>query len=890
VPAKANGRYGATPAKKPRRASKAAIGVCHLAPVFTITRPMTSDRRIVFVTTEIYPETQGGAGIVVDALARHLAASRPVLVVLGTPDPVEVMDRDGVEVEVVLIPPIGFLERSQTMAEEVARLIRPGDRIEVQDFEGLGYSILVNRVGIGLQDNPITVRFHGPYDLLRDGMETDPGDWWLPAAMERGVFRMADQVLIPATGHRETLSGRYGLDPERIVMSPPQIPPMEGEVASGPQISATPVFAALGRLGEIKGSQDLVRAALVLLDGGLELRVRFVGADGWSTTAGSPMTEWLISQIPDRHRPAFEFPGPHPREHISDALHNVTAVVVTSRFESFCLAAHEARRLGLPVVVPNLPAFEGLFTEETGALVYDGTVQGLAASMLRLIQEEGLARSLAGRPLPQPGDTWDAYRTDPAPRHPRSQAGLATAASIDVEKSAPLPPSRSSPTLRQVYRYLPGPVARVAARLAPQGVKDRLRERASYPEEQARLAKEVRLREVARRIASDEFEELESPDITVVIPVHNNFEYLEEALASVYEQTHPSWEIVVVDDGSTDPAAVAFLDTLDRPRLRMVRQGNTGLPGARNAAMKLARGEFLIPLDSDDELGPEYMSRLLAALRQEPDAGFAHCLARLHGDIDAVWIPRPFNPYWQLIENAVVGCVLMRASAWESVGGYDETMTSGNEDWEMWLRLTKAGWGQVRLEEPLFLYRRHGVSMSVATESRFEEGRRMVRDRNPDLYEREALQTTRHAWYPLLTIVGSSNPLPENAELVPTPDGLADTWGKYVVDLRGVEGQTSWSTLVALADMLEADPRAAVARTIGDPPLSMIRRWSLHDPDAEPSNEVTLDDPSTGPPSLTAGSMPRPGWVVPESAGSSDIPVQRQRPEESAALPDPGRW
>ncbi|MGH8951637.1 MAG: glycosyltransferase family 2 protein, partial [Acidimicrobiia bacterium] len=336
-------------------------------------------------------------------------------------------------------------------------------------------------------------------------------------------------------------------------------------------------------------------------------------------------------------------------------------------------------------------------------------------------------------------------------------------------------------------------MARVAARLAPQGVKDRLRAQASWPEEQARLLRERRLGDVERRLAAGEFPELEAPDVTVVIPVHDNVDYLEEALASVYEQSHGSWEIVVVDDGSTDPDAVSLLDSLDRPRLRVIRQANVGLPGARNAGMKLARGEFLIPLDSDDELGPEYMTKLLTAMRSRPDAGFAHCLARLHGDIDAVWIPRPFNPYWQLIENAVVGCVLLRATAWEAVGGYDETMTSGNEDWEMWLRLTGAGWGQVRVEEPLFLYRKHGVSMSVTTEARFEQGRRMVRDRNQQLYEKEALKATRRDWYPLLTIVGSSNPLPEDAELVPALDGLSDTWGKYVIDLRGVEKQTSFS-------------------------------------------------------------------------------------------------
>ena len=131
----------------------------------------------------------------------------------------------------MLVPPTGFMERSETTARAVAGLIRPGDRIEVQDFEGLGYSLLVDRVSLGLENTPITVRFHGPYDLLREAMETTPDDWWLPAAMERGVFSMADQVLIPVPGHRQAMLDRYGVTPDRLMVSPPPIPPLDGETA-----------------------------------------------------------------------------------------------------------------------------------------------------------------------------------------------------------------------------------------------------------------------------------------------------------------------------------------------------------------------------------------------------------------------------------------------------------------------------------------------------------------------------------------------------------------------------------------------------------------------------------------------------------------------------------
>ena len=69
----------------------------------------------------------------------------------------------------MLIPPTGFMERSETTARRWPVLIRPGDRIEVQDFEGLGYSLLLDRVRSGLESTPVTVRFHGPYDLTPGG-------------------------------------------------------------------------------------------------------------------------------------------------------------------------------------------------------------------------------------------------------------------------------------------------------------------------------------------------------------------------------------------------------------------------------------------------------------------------------------------------------------------------------------------------------------------------------------------------------------------------------------------------------------------------------------------------------------------------------------------------
>ena len=843
-------------------------------------------RRMVFVTTELHPETPGGAGVVVDALARELGGDRECTVVLLSSEPVEPIDRPGVRVVTAAIPESGFLERSEAAAEAVARFAGSDDRIEVQDFEGIGFSLLAHRSELGLESAAITVRFHGPYDQLSQAMDTTPLDWAVPSAMEREVFRMADAVLIPADGHRSGLVSDYGVEPERILLTPPPIPELNGSVRP----SGDPAtFAIIGRLGEMKGSPDMVTAALSLLDQDLDLKVRFIGGDGWSPTAGTTMMDWLTSMVPVRHRDSFEFVGHVPRDHLPQTLSGVTAVVVPSRFESFCLVAHEARRLGLPVVVPDLAAFSDLFDETTGALVYDGSVEGLASSLERLITDPGLAGSLGAAPPPTPTDTWAAYTTDPEPRHPRSQAGLATAATQRVEKVASetiSSPSRT--TLDRLYRLMPVSLAKAAARLTPRSVKERLGTGVGWAGEEARRNQERRLKAIDSQIEAGEFDELAQPDVSVVIPVFNDVQYLEETLASVYEQTHPSWEIVVVDDGSSDPDALRFLDALDRPRLRLIRQENKGLPGARNTGMAQARGQFLVPLDSDDELEPEFMARMLATLEEQPHAAYAHCYARLYHDIDAIWIPRPFNPYWQLLGNGVVGCVLLRKEAWAEVGGYDETMTRGNEDWELWLRLMAAGWEQAQVPEVLFRYRKHGVSMSVVTEGQFEEGRRMVRNRHPELYA--AISATKSRWYPLMTIVGKPEEFPPgDSEIVDTLESALEAWGKYVVDVREAP-DVSAQTLVDLADRLEANPTAGTARTSGSPPLVMSRRWNLHDPEAPSGGEEVLESDQKGSGPGTDHIVPREGWVVPEVLDGDIAPIQRQRPEEAGHIVDPEQW
>ena len=314
-----------------------------------------------------------------------------------------------------------------------------------------------------------------------------------------------------------------------------------------------------------------------------------------------------------------------------------------------------------------------------------------------------------------------------------------------------------------------------------------------------------------------------------------------DAIMSVFEQTHQSFEIIVIDDGSTDAATTELLNQLDTPGTRVIHQENQGLPGARNTGIEAALGEFVVPLDADDELNPTYLETLLLALRSNPQAAFAHCWAELYGDVEYVWATRPFNLAWMLIENSVVGCAMIRTSALTEVGLYDTTMASGNEDWELWIRLTAHGWDNEQVRESLFRYRKHGHTMSVDTESAFEEGRAVVLSKSGLDPVQVALE---HA--PVLAYIGTEGPRPDGVtEIVATTDvaeGVRSSRAKFVSATHAQPEDYRRAV-----ETLEADPSLANA-TIGA--ATVWRRWALLDRDAghhrqrseDPLARVMLED------------------------------------------------
>ncbi len=203
------------------------------------------------------------------------------------------------------------------------------------------------------------------------------------------------------------------------------------------------------------------------------------------------------------------------------------------------------------------------------------------------------------------------------------------------------------------------------------------------------------------------------PKVSVIVPCYNLGAYLDEAVESVLGQTFQDFEIVIVNDGSTDPETNQLLVNYRRPKTRVVQSDNRGLPAARNLAIAHSFGAYLCALDADDRLAPTFLERTTRILDEDRSVAFVSCWLRTFGTEDWVWKQDRCDLATLLGECTVATPSLVRREAVREVGGYDEKMiVQGYEDWDLWISLAEQGFLGVIVPEVLFYYRRRHGSMS----------------------------------------------------------------------------------------------------------------------------------------------------------------------------------
>jgi glycosyltransferase involved in cell wall biosynthesis len=204
--------------------------------------------------------------------------------------------------------------------------------------------------------------------------------------------------------------------------------------------------------------------------------------------------------------------------------------------------------------------------------------------------------------------------------------------------------------------------------------------------------------------------------VSIVIPCFNDGKYLREAVQSA--ERHPdrnAYEILIVNDGSSDALTLDILGGLESEGHRIINQANRGLSAARNAGIKAARGAYILPLDSDNRIRPDYISEGVRVLKSNPRVGVVYGDSEYFGDKTGI-NHVPLFSLGRLIQgNFIDACALYRRTVWEDVGGYDEDMRLGWEDWEFWLRIALKNWGFFHIDGVLFDYRVRGGSLVSTT-------------------------------------------------------------------------------------------------------------------------------------------------------------------------------
>lgn len=658
--------------------------------------------RLCLISREVRPFVGGGIATYIAEMASALVAAGHEVHVLTAPQ--DDLQRRGAEAmpgvtfHAVRVDqgkaalPGAFYAEATRYAFAVLEALRPlherlkFDVIEFPEYRAEGYWCLRAKRTLGdFGDALLCVRLHSPHYLCLEvdrqhigGLEhahiehmekssVAEADLVLAASramMDRMMEDVGDAMPAAAVVPREIvrLPMDFGALERTLGHSPSQREGAEGRASSSSLSSSALSPAAtilyFGRLQVCKGAQDLVQASLRAFARGLDARVIFIGGDTHTGPFGRSMREYLERKSAGedaRFQARFEFVGPRQRHELGEAIRGATMCVFPSLWESYSYACVEAMALGAPVIVSDAGSLSEIVEHEVSGIVYPaGDVAALERAIMGLAGDAGLRARLGEQAK--------------ARAHALSEAG-GVVASLEraIERARPLAAERACRA-------------------------HEVTSRAANPRATAATASS------------------HAPPVTVIIPYYNLARTLPDTLDSLRRQTFRDFDTIIIDDGSTDPASVAYLQELRRQGVRVLRKSNGGLGSARNLGFQEARSEFVVPLDADDVAHPQFVEKLYKAIRHDDGLAAVSCMFESFyenpGEGVSGYAPLAIDPDLLLYHNIAgpgAASILHRDTVL-SVGGYDEWLTSF-EDWDLWCTLAEHGYRGKAIPEFLLYYR-----------------------------------------------------------------------------------------------------------------------------------------------------------------------------------------
>ena len=370
-------------------------------------------------------------------------------------------------------------------------------------------------------------------------------------------------------------------------------------------------------------------------------------------------------------------------------------LLMTSVYEGVPYVVFEAMAMGLPVVAPALAGNVELLGELSGGLVEPrDDVAGYVARLTELIEDGGRRRDIGDRARERVRERFSLQRM--GEEHSRLYDGLLDRRPDPANGDGQAPPS---------------PI--------------RFRRRGLY----------------------------EAPLVSVIVPCFNHGRFIHECVDAVRAQTHQAVETIVVDDASTDRETIAAIDELDRDAdTTVVRLSENGGPSrARNAALELCRGRYVLPVDADNVLLPNAIERLVEQIKGAgEEVGFIYPNLQYFGNREDYFEAPEWDLYGLMQRNVCDVCSLFDRDLFDAGERFDESIRLGHEDWEFVLRLAARGVRGEPARERTVLYRKVGFNRSDSVEYAIDAFHEAMRRYSP-LYEREI--AIKSHWDPALSVI-----------------------------------------------------------------------------------------------------------------------------------------
>lgn len=657
--------------------------------------------RFCLVSREVRPFVGGGIATYIAEMANALtAAGHEVHVLTG---PQEHLQRRGEEAMPGVVfhavnvdqgksaLPGAFYAEATRYAFGVLEALRPlherlkFEVIEFPEYRGEGYWCLRAKRTLGdFADAVLSVRLHSPHYVCLDvdRQHICGLDHAHIEHMEKSSVAEADLVLAASRAMMQRMVEDVGgampaeaMVPREIVRLPMDFGALERTLGDSPSLigaraggrvtssssvatpqSSTASPAAIlyfGRLQVCKGAQDLVQGALRAFARGLDANVKFIGGDTQTGPFGRSMRECLERKAAGedaRFRSRFEFVGAKHRHELGEAIRGATMCVFPSLWESYSYACVEAMALGAAVIVSDAGSLKEILEHEVSGLVYPaGDVAALERAITRLAGDAELRARL--------GENAKARA-----RTLSEASGVVASLERAIERAKAAASTNRTDKSNGTYSA------------------DTTRARAT------------------------------APPVTVIIPFYNLASTLPETLESLNTQTFRDFDTIIIDDGSTDPASIAYLHELRQQGYRVLRKSNGGLGSARNLGFQEARSEFVVPLDADDVAHPQFVEKLYRAIRHDDGLAAVSCMFESFyekpGEAVSGYAPLAMDPDLLLYHNigGPGAASILHRDTVLSVDGYDEWLTSF-EDWDLWCTLAGRGYRGKAIPEFLLYYR-----------------------------------------------------------------------------------------------------------------------------------------------------------------------------------------